>query len=135
MTLSGSNWLIAIPRAKGMFQRGIVQSGNTPNVNSASTAERIGRRLAEKLGVDATRDAIAAVSPERVLQAQAQLRVDLNARPDPAFWGEVALSYLPWAPTVDGEMLPCPPIEGIRAGILKGHAASESKSPLDFAEP
>lgn len=109
--------LLAIPRAKGMFQRGIVQSGNTPNVNSASTAERIGRRLAEKLGVHATRDAIAAVSPERVLQAQAQLRVDLNARPDPAFWGEVALSYLPWAPTVDGEMLPCPPIEGIRAGV------------------
>ena len=51
--------LLSIPRAKGMFRRGIVQSGNTPNVNSASTAERIGRRLAEKLAVDATRDAIA----------------------------------------------------------------------------
>jgi carboxylesterase type B len=50
------------------------------NVNSASTAERIGRRLAEKLGVDATRDAIAAVSPERVVQSQIQLREDLVAR-------------------------------------------------------
>ena len=109
--------LLSMPRAKGMFQRGIVQSGNTPHVNSASTAERIGRRLAEKLGVDATREAIAAVPPERVVQAQAQLREELAARPDPAFWDEVALSFLPWAPTVDGDMLPSPPIERIRGGV------------------
>ena len=93
--------LLAMPRAKGLFRRAIVQSGNTPKVNSAATAERIGRRLAEILGVEATGQAIAATSPERVLQAQAKLRDELLARPDPAFWGEVALSYLPWAPTVD----------------------------------
>jgi carboxylesterase type B len=108
--------LLTMPRAKGLFRRAIVQSGNTPNVTSAATAERIGRRLATMLGVAATRDALAAVSPERVLQAQAQLRADLLTRPDPAFWGEVALSYLPWAPTVDGQTVPAPPIERIRAG-------------------
>ena len=75
-----------MPRAKGLFRRAIVQSGNTPNVTSAATAARISRRLAEKLGVGA-RKAIAAISPERVLQAQAQLRDDLLARPDPAFVG------------------------------------------------
>jgi len=105
-----------MPRAKGLFRRAIVQSGNTPNVTSAATAARIGRRLAEKLGVAASREAIAAISPERVLQAQAQLRDDLLARPDPAFWGEVALSYLPWAPTVDGETIPAPPLDRVRAG-------------------
>ena len=109
--------LLAMPRAKGLFRRAIVQSGNTPKVTSAATAERIGRRLAEKLNVPATRAAIAAASPERVLQAQAQLRDDLLTRPDPAFWGEVALSYLPWAPTVDGQTIPEPPIEAIRAGV------------------
>ena len=108
--------LLTMPRAKGLFRRAIVQSGNTPNVTSAATAARIGRRLAEKLGVAASREAIAAISPERVLQAQAQLRDDLLARPDPAFWGEVALSYLPWAPTVDGETIPEPPLDRIRAG-------------------
>jgi para-nitrobenzyl esterase len=108
--------LLAMPRAKGLFHRAIVQSGNTPNVTSAATAARIGKRLAEKLGVAATREAIAATSPERVLQAQAQLRDDLLARPDPAFWGEVAFSYLPWAPTVDDETIPAPPIDGVRAG-------------------
>ena len=108
--------LLTMPRANGLFDRAIVQSGNTPNVTSAATAERIGRRLAEILGVKATRDGIAATSPERVLQAQTKLRDELLARPDPAFWGEVALSSLPWAPTVDGQTIPEPPIERIRAG-------------------
>jgi carboxylesterase 2/para-nitrobenzyl esterase len=109
--------LLAMPRAKGLLRRAIIQSGNTPNVNSAATATRVGRRLAERLGVPATRAAIAAASPERVLQAQAKMRDDLQARPDPAFWGEVALTYLPWAPTVDGQTIPKPPIEAIRAGV------------------
>lgn len=108
--------LLTMPRAKGMFRRAIVQSGNTPNVNSAATAARIGKRLAEKLGVAASREAIAAISPKRVLEAQAQLRDNLLARPDPAFWGEVALSYLAWAPTVDGETIPAPPVDRVRAG-------------------
>ena len=108
--------LLSMPRAKGLFQRAIVQSGTAHSVNSAATATRIGRRLAEKLGVPATREAIAAISPERLLQAQAQLRDELLARPDPAFWGEVVLSYLPWAPTVDGETIPELPIDRILAG-------------------
>jgi carboxylesterase type B len=108
--------LLTMPRANGLFHRAIVQSGNTPNVNSAATAKRIGGRLAEILGVEATRETIAATSTERVLQAQAKLRTDLVARPDPAFWGEVALSYLPWAPTVDRQTIPDSPIDRIRAG-------------------
>jgi para-nitrobenzyl esterase len=109
--------LLTMPRAKGLFHRAIVQSGNTPNVTSAATATRIGRRLADKLGVPPTREAIAAIAPERVLQAQAQLRDELLAGPDPRFWGEVALTYLPWAPTVDGQTVPQPPIDSVRAGV------------------
>jgi len=112
--------LLSMPHAQGKFRRAIVQSGNTPNVNSAATAERIGRRLAERLGVDATREAIARMPVDRVLQAQAQLREELLARPDPQAWGEVALTYLPWAPTVDGDILPEPPIDQIRAGAGAG---------------
>jgi carboxylesterase 2/para-nitrobenzyl esterase len=109
--------LLTMPRAEGLFHRAIVQSGNTRHLTSAATAAQIGRRLANKLGVAATRQAIAAIAPERVLQAQAQLRDELLARPDPALWGEVALTYLPWAPTVDGQTIPETPIELIRAGV------------------
>jgi para-nitrobenzyl esterase len=125
--------LCSMPRAKGLFQRAIVQSGNTPNVTSASTAERIGHRFAEMLGVEATREAIASIPPEGVLQAQAHLREELLARPDPEVWREVALSYLPWAPTVDGETIPAPPIDRILAGaaadidLLVGSNAEETR--------
>jgi carboxylesterase 2/para-nitrobenzyl esterase len=108
--------LLSMPRAKGLFRRAIVQSGTAHSVNPPATAARIGRRLAERLGVPATRRAIAAISPESLLQAQAQLRDELLAHPDPAFWSEVALSYLPWAPTVDGEIVPQRPIDRILAG-------------------
>jgi carboxylesterase 2/para-nitrobenzyl esterase len=108
--------LLAMPRARGLFRRAIVQSGNAPHVSSAPTAERIGRRLAELVGVEATRSAIAAVPPERIIGAQAQMRADLLARPDSGFWGEVALTYLPWAPTVDGDTLPERPVDAIRRG-------------------
>jgi carboxylesterase 2/para-nitrobenzyl esterase len=108
--------LLSMPRANGLFRRAVVESGTAHAVNSPATAARIGRRLAEKLGVPATRKALAAIAPAPLLQAQAQLRDDLLARPDPAFWGEVALSYLPWAPTVDGVTIPERPIDRILAG-------------------
>ena len=47
--------LLGMPRAKGLFRRAIVQSGNTPKVNTADTAQRIAHRLAELLGVEPTR--------------------------------------------------------------------------------
>jgi para-nitrobenzyl esterase len=88
--------LLTMPRAKGLFHRAIVRSGNTPNVNSAATAQRIGRRLADLLGVEATREAIAGTSTARVLQAQAKLRDDLLARPRPGVLGQggAELSFL-----------------------------------------
>ena len=108
--------LLAMPRARGLFRRAIVESGNTPKVNSAATAMRISRRLADLLGVAATREAIASAAPDAVVQAQAKMDQDLLARPDPAVWGEVALSSLPWSPAVDGDVLPGAPIDLIRAG-------------------
>jgi hypothetical protein len=74
-----------------------VQRGTGRDVTSPSTAKRIGRRLAEKMGVEG--QVIAAISRERLLQAQAKLRDGLLARPDPVFWGEVALSYCAWQPS------------------------------------
>jgi para-nitrobenzyl esterase len=109
--------LLAMPRAKGLFRRALVESGNTPNVNTPGTSSRVSRRLAELMGVEARRSAIAAADPERLLEAQDHIRRDLLANPDPSFWGEVALSSLPWAPTVDGEILPEPPLEAIRRGV------------------
>ena len=113
--------LLSMPRAEGLFRRAIAQSGAAHHVISAATAQRVGQRLAEKLGVAATREAIAAVPVDRLLQAQAELKADLVAHPDPERWGtEVVASMLPWQPVVDGDVIPARPIDRIAAGAGAG---------------
>lgn len=109
--------LLSMHRAEGLFRRAIAQSGAAHNVNSATTAQRIGRILAEKLGVAATREAIAALPLDRLLAAQAELRDDLVAHPDPERWGhEVVVNMLPWQPVVDGDVIDSPPLDRIASG-------------------
>ncbi|KRE30152.1 carboxylesterase/lipase family protein [Agromyces sp. Soil535] len=109
--------LLAMPRAEGLFRRAILQSGAAHHVTPAAVARRIGGYLAEKLGVPATREAIAAVGVDRLLAAQAALKEDLIARPDPDRWGQsVVSSGMPWQPVVDGDVVPGPPIDRIAAG-------------------
>ncbi|MEO3808941.1 carboxylesterase family protein [Sphaerisporangium sp. B11E5] len=109
--------LLSMPRAAGLFRRAITQSGAAHTVMTASTARLVGERLAERLGVEATLEAIAAVPVGRLLTAQADLKAALAARPDPERWGsEVVATTMPWQPVVDGDSVPAPPIERIAAG-------------------
>jgi para-nitrobenzyl esterase len=112
--------LLSMPRAEGLFRRAIAQSGAAHQVTSAASARRVGLRLAETLGVAATREAIAAVPVDRLLQAQADLKTDLATHPDPERWGEAVASMLPWQPVVDGDVIPARPIERIVAGAGAG---------------
>jgi len=62
--------LLAVPRAQGLFRRAICQSGAADRVVPAETALRMGRELADRLGVDATREGIETIPPERLLLAE-----------------------------------------------------------------
>lgn len=84
--------LLSMPCAEGLFRRAVVESGTAQHVTSATTAQRISQYLAEKLGVAATREAIAAVPVDRLLAAQAELKSEVDARPDKERWGR-------WRPT------------------------------------
>ena len=109
--------LLSMPRTEGLFRRAILQSGAAHHAIPMETARRIGGFLAEKLGVPPTREAMAAVPPQRFLAAQAELKADLFAGPDPARWGqEVLSSSMLWQPTIDGDVIPRRPIERIAAG-------------------
>jgi carboxylesterase type B len=109
--------LLGLPRAEGLVRRAIAQSGAAHHVISAATARRVSQRLAEKLGVEATREAIAAMPVDRLLEAQQGLMVDLVAHPDSERWGdEVVATMLPWQPVVDGDVIPAPPLDRIAAG-------------------
>src|SRR5215469_1915389 len=113
--------LLSMPRAEGLFRRAIAESGAAYPVMSAASAQRVGAILAAKLGVAATREGFAAVPLDSMLQAQAEMRADLIAHPDPERWGdEVVVSKAPWHPVIDGDILPAPPLDRIAAGAGAG---------------
>ncbi len=113
--------LLSIPRAEGLFRRAILQSGGAHPVISAATARRVGEILAEKLGVEATREAIAAVPIDRLIAVQVELSTDIFAHPDPARWGtELMASLTMWQPVLDGDIIPARPIDRIIAGASAG---------------
>jgi para-nitrobenzyl esterase len=68
------------------------------------------------LGVPPDRDSIKAVPLDKLVQAASDLVVEVQTTPDPARWGQLTLSLLPFAPTVDGSVLPAAPLASLRAG-------------------
>jgi para-nitrobenzyl esterase len=109
--------LLSMPQAEGLFRRAALQSGAAHHVMAAEDAARIGARLAEVLGVPATRQDIAEIPVERFLKAQGQVDGELIGSPDPTRWGtEVVASVMPFHPVVDGDVLPAAPIDRIAAG-------------------
>jgi para-nitrobenzyl esterase len=125
--------LLSTSQASGLFRRAIAQSGAGHHAISPATAQRVGGYLAEKLGVQATREAIGAVAADRLLQAQIEISADAFANPDPQKWGEVAANLMPFEPVIDGELLTELPIKRIAAGqaanvdVLVGTNAEEQR--------
>ena len=113
--------MLSMPRAEGLFRRAILESGGAHPFLSAASARRVGEILAEKLGVEATREAIAAVPIDQLLAAQVELSGEILTHPDPARWGEELMaSQTIWQPVLDGDVIPERPIDRIRAGASAG---------------
>lgn len=112
--------LLAMPRAEGLFQQAVTQSGAASHVLQPATARRVVEGLAAALGVEPTSAAFAAVPlPDLVRGTQVFGRALASDR-DPATWAELTLNSMAFEPTVDGEVLPGPPLELIRAGAGSG---------------
>jgi para-nitrobenzyl esterase len=108
--------LLAMPAARGLFRRAILQSGAGHHALTAATAARVAGYAAEKLGIEPTVEAFAEVSPERLLETQKALSAEAATTPDPARWGEITANSMVFEPVVDGAVLPQLPIEALAAG-------------------
>lgn len=108
--------LLSMPMADGLFAQAITQSGAAAHTLSADEGRLVGRYLAEALGVAASREAIKQVPLDTLVRAASDLVVEVQTAPDPAKWGRLALSLLPFAPVVDGILVPEPPLEAMAAG-------------------
>jgi para-nitrobenzyl esterase len=123
--------LIAMPRARGLFQKAILQSGGASHAIRPDTANKVAAALAARLGVPATATDLANVPIERLVAEQAALSQQISAEPIPDKWGELAVNLMPFEPVIDGEVLPRLPVDAIRAGagrdidLLLGSNAEE----------
>jgi para-nitrobenzyl esterase len=108
--------LLSMPLAEGLFGQAIAESGAGAHTLTAAEGLMVGRYLAEALGVPFDREAITGVPLDKLVRAASDLVVEVQTAPDPARWGQLALSLLPFAPTVDGAVLPGAPLEGFAAG-------------------
>jgi len=102
--------LLAMPRAAGLFQRAIAQSGAAHNCSGPESVQRTAHTFLEELGVAAAQAAQLREAPLRVL-LRAQLRSSLKLGLHPG---------LPWQPAQDGALLPATTLELIESG--RGHA-------------
>jgi para-nitrobenzyl esterase len=108
--------LLSMPLADGLFGQAIAQSGAGAHTLTVQESRMVGGYLAEALGVPPDRESIKAVPLDKLVRAAADLVTEVQTAPDPARWGRLTLSLLPFAPTVDGQVLPAAPLEGIAAG-------------------
>ncbi len=108
--------LLSMPLADGLFAQAIAQSGAGAHTLTRDQAAMVGGHLADVLGVPADRESIKAVPLATLVQAASDLVVEVQTNPDPAKWGSLALSLLPFAPVVDGSVLPAAPLTAFAAG-------------------
>ncbi len=117
--------LLGSPAAKGLFGRAIMQSGNPSIAATVEDARLLGAELGKALGVPATAEACAAVSPSDLLAAQESVRAEFAGNPNPARWGASVVAAgagMSFFPVVDGDVLPAVPVEAIAAGSARGIA-------------
>ena len=102
--------LLGVPRARGLFHRAILQSGSANLVASREQSARVADELLRELGVSA-RDlaALRQLPSQHILDAQ--LKVSLRLQPQ--------LRGLPFAPSIDEDVLPRSPFDAIRGGSAK----------------
>ncbi|MET1073624.1 MAG: carboxylesterase family protein, partial [Umezawaea sp.] len=91
--------LLSMPLTEGLFAQAIAQSGAAAHTLTREQGRMVGGYLADAL-----------------VQAASDLVAEVQTAPDPARWGSLALSLLPFAPTVDGTVLPEHPLDAFAAG-------------------
>ncbi|MFB0973031.1 MAG: carboxylesterase family protein, partial [Bacteroidales bacterium] len=109
--------LMAMPSAKGLFHKAIIESGSQLRTMDASYSRKIGTETIKLLGINPSRlEDLATVPYEQLLDAgnKAVETVRTQALKEgynPFIFG--------WAPTVDGKVLPSQPFDGSAPDLSK----------------
>lgn len=101
--------LLGTPAAKGLFHRAVCQSGAAHNASSEAQARRVAEVFLTAIGAEDLADLEKRKTSE-ILAAQRETVVRLG----------IGHGVLPWQPSVDGDLLPVPPLEAVAKGLARG---------------
>jgi para-nitrobenzyl esterase len=100
--------LLAMPQARGLFQRAILQSGAASNVTTRSEATQVAQALLAKLDLQPSQlSALAHVPVDALLEIQPELEREFDG-------------IRAYSPLIDGETLPQHPLTMIAQGSAAG---------------
>ncbi len=103
--------LLGMPRAQHLFHGVYAISGALADV-SEQRAKGFAREMAAVAGVEATRDGFASIEEDRLLELQKKATAL-----SPSSMSTIIEEGLPLGPAVDGELIPRPTRESLRAGV------------------
>lgn len=110
--------LLAIPAARGLFHRAILQSGAADNVLEPHVAAEVTAMFIAELGVG-SQEELLEIEPSLIIEAQQRVTRSFLADPGRLGGGRFTLA-MPFQPVIDGVRLPTHPLEAIRAGSASG---------------
>lgn len=107
--------LLAMPLARGLFHRAIMQS--VPNLFlSRALAQSVCKAIAEAAGITNDVEGFQGLSQQALALATRQVIGNMASRRE---WGRMAQSVTPIGPVVDGDILPEDPWTALRHGAAK----------------
>ncbi|MFI5100118.1 MAG: carboxylesterase/lipase family protein, partial [Actinomycetes bacterium] len=108
--------LMAMPSTTGLFHRAIAQS--VPGLYfTEALATDIAAAITGHLGLPPSARELARLSPSRLNDAADEVADEMAANPR---WGQAAYVQSPFAPVVDGEVLPAVPWQALAGGAASG---------------
>jgi para-nitrobenzyl esterase len=122
--------LIAMPRARGLFRRAVVQS-MPGTFFSTELAADVAAACADELGLRPCRDDLATADPALLVVAGDTVAATITERAKR--WGLPARRSILFAPVVDGDVLPATPWQAVGDGaalgvdLLVGHTRDEQR--------
>ena len=112
------NILLGTPSAKGLFHRGIIESGSMTSLMAPETSRNMARAIVGKLGLDEkTIDKIQTIPYSELLAASTEAIVEQNPRN--VFYRMYGAGMW-FSPVLDGEVIPFPLNDPRVADISKG---------------
>lgn len=106
--------LLAMPSARGLFHKAVVQSGGAHMCTNVARANAYAERLLHAVGVDPRHpEALADLPSDRLVEAFSTVREGLQLEPFDAALGPGSFAG---SPVVDGHSIPELPIDAVRSG-------------------